>query len=56
MDLWWSESTVCSLNYTMLEVCDCAESDFFHSCISKLDSCSWYDSWLQKNYRRLLLF
>jgi len=26
------------------------------SCVSKLDSCSWYDSWLQKNYRLLLLF
>jgi len=26
------------------------------SCLSKLDSCSWYDSWLHKNYRLLLLF
>jgi len=26
------------------------------SCVSKFDSCSWYDSWLQKNYRLLLLF
>jgi len=25
------------------------------SCVSKLDSCSWYDSWLQKNYRLLVL-
>jgi len=26
------------------------------SCVSKIDSCSWYDSWLHKNCRLLLLF
>jgi len=25
-------------------------------CVLKIDSCSWYDSWLHKNYRLLLLF
>jgi len=39
-----------------IEVC---EVWFFllllRSCVSKIESCSWYDSWVQKNYRLLLL-
>jgi len=33
-----------------------AESDFFYSCASKIDSCSGCDSRLNKIYRLLFLF
>jgi len=40
-------------NLLQLEVEICGVWFFrllLRSCVSEIDSCSWYDSWLQKNY------
>jgi len=42
-----TELEVCKVWFFPLLLC---------SCVAKINSCSWYDSWSHRNYQLLLLF